>query len=83
VVGGGTVGVLVLILIATVVGVLTSVLIVAVFGVVGVSLVADAQPVISSERLMRSVMAMDRCMNILVCCDITVLYYNEWYLLCI
>jgi len=83
VVGAGAVGVLVLILIAAVVGVLTSVLVAAVVGEAGVSLVADAQPVTSSDRLTSSVMAMERCMNILVCCDMSVLYYNEWYLLCI
>lgn len=90
VVGSGTVGMLVLItavvgvlmLTATVVGVL--VLAATVGDGVGVSLlVAEAQPTTSSDRLTRSVMAMDRCIYILVCYDMTVLYYNEWYLLCI
>ena len=90
-VGAGAVGVLVPILIASVVGVLM--LTATVVGVLvlaatvgdgaGVSLVADAQPETSSDRLTRSVMEMERCMNILVCCDMLVLYYNEWYLLCI
>ncbi len=89
VVGSGTVGMLVLItavvgvlmLTATVVGVLL--LTTAVAGGAAVSLVAEAQPTTSSDRLTRSVMAMDRCIYILVCYDMTVLYYNEWYLLCI
>jgi hypothetical protein len=89
VVGSGTVGMLVLItavvgvvmLTATVVGVLL--LTTAVGGGAAVSLVAEAQPTTSSDRLTRSVMAMDRCIYILVCYDMTVLYYNEWYLLCI
>lgn len=80
-VGAGAVGVLVPILIASVVGVL--VLAATVGDGAGVSLVADAQPETSSDRLTRSVMEMERCMNILVCCDMSVLYYNEWYLLCI
>ena len=33
--------------------------------------------------LTRSVMAMERCIIILDFYDMTVLYYNEWYLLCI
>jgi hypothetical protein len=89
VVGSGPVGVLVLItavvgvllLTATVVGVLL--LTTDVGGGAGVSLVAEAQPTTSSDRLTRSGMAMDRCIYILVCYDMTVLYYNEWYLLCI
>ena len=89
VVGSGTVGMLVLItavvgvlmMTATVVGVLL--LTPAVGGGAGVSLVAEAQPTTSSDRLTRSVMAMNRCMNILVWYDMPVLYYNEWYLLCI
>jgi hypothetical protein len=89
VVGSGPVGVLVLIttvvgvlmLTATVVGVLL--LTIAVCGGAGVSLVAEAQPMPSSDMLTRSVIAKDRCIYILVCYDITVLYYNEWYLLCI
>ena len=89
VVGSGTVGMLVLItavvgvlmMTATVVGVLL--LTPAVGGGAGVSLVAEAQLTPSSDRLTRSVMAMDRCIYILVCYDMTVLYYNEWYLLCI
>ena len=89
VVGSGTVGMLVLIttvvgvlmLTATVVGVLL--LTTAVGGGAAVSLVAEAQPTTSSDRLTRSGMAMDRCIYILVCYDMSVLYYNEWYLLCI
>lgn len=89
VVGSGTVGMLVLItaavgvvmLTATVVGVLL--LTTAVGGGAAVSIVAEAQPTTSSDRLTRSGMAMDRCIYILVCYDMTVLYYNEWYLLCI
>jgi len=89
VVGSGTVGMLVLItavvgvlmMTATVVGVLE--LMPAVGGGAGVSLVAEAQPRTSSDRLTRSVVAMTRCMNILVWYDMAVLYYNEWYLLCI
>ena len=72
----------VLMLTATVVGVLL--LTTAVVGSgASVSLVAEAQLTPSSDRLTRSVMAMDRCIYILVCYDMTVLYYNEWYLLCI
>ena len=89
VVGSGTVGMLVLIttvvgvlmLTTTVVGVLL--LTTAVGGGAAVSLVAEAQPTTSSDRLTRSGMAMDRCIYILVCYDMSVLYYNEWYLLCI
>jgi hypothetical protein len=89
VVGSGIVGMLVLftavvgvlLLTATVVGVLL--LTTAVGGGAAVSLVAEAQPTTSSDRLTRSGMAMDRCIYILVCYDMTVLYYNEWYLLCI
>jgi hypothetical protein len=89
VVGSGTVGMLVLIttvvgvlmLTATVVGVLL--LTTAVGGGAAVSLVAEAQPTTSSDRLTRSGMAMDRCIYILVCYDMSVLYYNEWYVLCI
>lgn len=71
----------VLMLTATVVGVLL--LTTAVGGGAAVSLVAEAQPTTSSDRLTKSVMAMDRCIYILVCYDMSVLYYNEWYLLCI
>jgi hypothetical protein len=89
VVGSGIVGMLVLftavvgvlLLTATVVGVLL--LTTAVGGGAAVSLVAEAQPTTSSDRLTRSGMAMDRCIYILVCYDMSVLYYNEWYLLCI
>ena len=89
VVGSGTVGMLVLfttvvgvlLLTATVVGVLL--LTTAVGGGAAVSLVAEAQPTTSSDRLTRSGMAMDRCIYILVCYDMSVLYYNEWYVLCI
>jgi hypothetical protein len=89
VVGSGTVGMLVLfttvvgvlMLTATVVGVLL--LTTAVGGGAAVSLVAEAQPTTSSDRLTRSGMAMDRCIYILVCYDMSVLYYNEWYVLCI
>ena len=89
VVGSGTVGMLVLIttvvgvlmLTATVVGVLL--LTTAVGGGAAVSLDAEAQPTTSSDRLTRSGMAMDRCIYILVCYDMSVLYYNEWYVLCI
>jgi hypothetical protein len=71
----------VVMLTATVVGVLL--LTTAVGGGAAVSIVAEAQPTTSSDRLTRSGMAMDRCIYILVCYDMTVLYYNEWYLLCI
>ena len=71
----------VVMLTATVVGVLL--LTTAVGGGAAVSLVAEAQPTTSSDRLTRSGMAMDRCIYILVCYDMSVLYYNEWYLLCI
>jgi hypothetical protein len=89
VVGSGIVGMLVLftavvgvlLLTATVVGVLL--LTTAVGGGAAVSLVAEAQPTTSSDRLTRSGMAMDRCIYILVCYDMSVLYYNEWYVLCI
>ena len=89
VVGSGIVGMLVLfiavvgvlLLTATVVGVLL--LTTAVGGGAAVSIVAEAQPTTSSDRLTRSGMAMDRCIYILVCYDMSVLYYNEWYLLCI
>jgi hypothetical protein len=89
VVGSGIFGMLVLftavvgvlLLTATVVGVLL--LTTAVGGGAAVSLVAEAQPTTSSDRLTRSGMAMDRCIYILVCYDMSVLYYNEWYLLCI
>ncbi len=99
VVGSGTVGMLVLIttvvgvlmLTATVVGVLmltatvvgVLLLTTAVVGGAAVSLVAEAQPTTSSDRLTRSGMAMDRCIYILVCYDMSVLYYNEWYVFCI
>ena len=86
-VGSGTVGVLVRMLIAAVVGVLALVLVLVLFAAVvavaGASLVVDAQPAMSSAMLTRSVMAMERCMIILDFYDMTVLYYNEWYLLCI
>jgi hypothetical protein len=89
VVGSGIVGMLVLftavvgvlLLTATVVGVLL--LTTAVGGGAAVSLVAEAQPTTSRDRLTRSGMAMDRCIYILVCYDMSVLYYNEWYVLCI
>jgi len=89
VVGSGIVGMLVLfiavvgvlLLTATVVGVLL--LTTAVGGGAAVSIVAEAQPTTSSDRLTRSGMAMDRCIYILVCYDMSVLYYNEWYVLCI
>ena len=89
VVGSGIFGMLVLftavvgvlLLTATVVGVLL--LTTAVGGGAAVSLVAEAQPTTSSDRLTRSGMAMDRCIYILVCYDMSVLYYNEWYVLCI
>ena len=88
-VGSGIVGMLVLfiavvgvlLLTATVVGVLL--LTTAVGGGAAVSIVAEAQPTTSSDRLTRSGMAMDRCIYILVCYDMSVLYYNEWYVLCI
>jgi hypothetical protein len=89
VVGSGIVGMLVLfiavvgvlLLTATVVGVLL--LTTAVGGGAAVSIVAEAQPTTSSDRLTRSGMAMDRCIYVLVCYDMSVLYYNEWYVLCI
>ena len=79
VVGSGIVGMLVLFI--AVVGVLL--LTTAVGGGAAVSIVAEAQPTTSSDRLTRSGMAMDRCIYILVCYDMSVLYYNEWYVLCI